>query len=264
MEMGWRPLSTDWLRQAARFWAQAQRRPDGDLLREAMRESWELAAGGVRQSWVAQLSECLITVGHTLAWGHEAVGIARLLETAAAGWLASETSTPELPEGADELSVVRSVPDSWSHRFKMLTYMRWMADDSGGAPMLRTGLNSAAQITTLARFRMGLHELQIEKGRHTGQAEPRSQRLCRLCGMREDEAHVIFECPAYMEARAQFHTLFLSIPEDDEGLDAQMRAFMNPSPGLLYPGFWRDLANFLVSCLDIRNTSLEMVEDREE
>jgi hypothetical protein len=263
-EMGWRPLSTDWLRQAARFWAKALRRPDGDLLREAMRESWELAAGGVRQTWVAELGECLSTVGHTLAWGQEAVGIARALETAAAGWLESETSTPELPEGTDQLSVVRSVPDTWSHRFKMLTYMRWMADDSGGAPMLRTGLNSAAQITTLARFRMGLHELQIEKGRHTGQAEPRSQRLCCLCGMREDEAHVIFECPAYMETRVQFHTLFLSVPEDDKGLDAQMRAFMNPSPGLLYPGFWRDLANFLVSCLDIRNTSLEMVEDREE
>ncbi|KAG1661150.1 hypothetical protein FOA52_002525 [Chlamydomonas sp. UWO 241] len=83
-EVGWRPLSTDWLRQAARFWAKALRRPDGDLLKAAMRESWELAAGGVRESWVAQLSECLSTVGHTLVWGQEAGGIARLLETAAA------------------------------------------------------------------------------------------------------------------------------------------------------------------------------------
>ncbi|KAG1676224.1 hypothetical protein FOA52_006441 [Chlamydomonas sp. UWO 241] len=83
-EVGWRPLSTDWLRQAARFSAKALRRPDGDLLKAAMRESWELAAGGVRESWVAQLSECLSTVGHTLVWGQEAGGIARLLETAAA------------------------------------------------------------------------------------------------------------------------------------------------------------------------------------
>jgi hypothetical protein len=79
--------------------------------------------------------------------------------------------------------------------------------------------------------------VQIEAGRYAGQAEPRSQRLCRLCGTREDESHVIFECPAYIEARTQFNTLFLNVPKDDKGLDAQMRAFMNPSPGLLYPRF---------------------------
>jgi hypothetical protein len=246
-ELGWRPLATDWLRQAARFWTKTMLRPDGDLLKEAMRESWELAAGGVQQCWVAQLSVCLSNTGHTLEWGQEVAGIAQLMETAVAGWLASEMSTPELPEGTDQLSVVRSVPDAWSHRYKMLTYRRWMADDSGSASMLLTGLNCSTQITTLARFRMGLHELQIEAGRYAGQAEPRSQRLCRLCGTREDEAHVIFECPAYIEARTQFNTLFLNVPKDDKGLDAQMRAFMNPSPGLFYPGFWRDLANFLVS-----------------
>jgi hypothetical protein len=72
-----------------------------------------------------------------------------------------------------------------------------------------------------------------------------------LYGTREDEAHVIFECPAYIEARIQSNTRFLSVPKgnDDEGLDAQMRAFMNPSPGRLYPGLWRDpvLREFLAS-----------------
>jgi hypothetical protein len=163
-ELGWRPLATDWLRQAARFWTKTMLRPDGDLLKEAMRESWELAAGGVQQCWVAQLSVCLSNTGHTLEWGQEVAGIAQLMETAVAGWLASEMSTPELPEGTDQLSVVRSVPDAWSHRYKMLTYRRWMADDSGSASMLLTGLNCSTQITTLARFRMGLHEFRLRRG----------------------------------------------------------------------------------------------------
>jgi hypothetical protein len=33
-----------------------------------------------------------------------------------------------------------------------LWHKRGTADDSGGAPKLRTGLNSAAQITKLTRF----------------------------------------------------------------------------------------------------------------
>jgi hypothetical protein len=43
-------------------------RPDGDLLKEAMRESWELAAGGVQQ-WVAQLSVCLSNAGEHAGMG---------------------------------------------------------------------------------------------------------------------------------------------------------------------------------------------------
>jgi len=266
-EVGWRPLAAGWLRHAMRLWDKARRRPDGDLLKEAMRESWGLAAGGGQRCWVAHLSACLSMVGHTLAWGDEeeadwpqAVNITNLLEAATSEWLGSQSRPPALPVGIDQhdTNIVRSVPDTWSSGFKTLTYMRWMAGDTDGLPaMLHSGLNDFTRIATLARFRMGLHELQVESGRHVGQA--RSHRHCHLCSVREDEAHMIFECPLYAAARAAAHPLFADIPVPGAvhggGMDERMNKFMNPRQDLLIPDFWYTLTTFLVTCLKARDTS---------
>jgi hypothetical protein len=130
--------------------------------------------------------------------------------------------------------------------------------------MLHSGLNSFTQITALARFRMGLHELQIEGGRYMGQA--RSHRHCHHCGVREDEAHMIFECPLYESARTTAHALFADIPEPGAaqggGMDERMNKFMNPRQDLLITNFWHTLATFLVTCLKARDTSLEEMEEK--
>jgi len=250
-EAGWRPLATDWLRRATRFWDKARGRPDGDLLKDAMRESWGLAETG-GTCWAARLQVCLSKVGHTLTWDQDPVRINNLLDVATAAWLGAATSTPALPGG----TAVRDVPEEWSRGFKMLTYTRWMAgSDSEPPALLSSGLNSAARIKALARFRMGLHELQIERGRYAvaGQRQRRSQRVCGLCGGLEDEAHLIFECPAYEEARVQAHNLFRCIPRPEEAdLDARMREFMNPRPGQENLRFWREMADFLVACFETR------------
>ncbi|KAG1658388.1 hypothetical protein FOA52_010067 [Chlamydomonas sp. UWO 241] len=130
----------------------------------------------------------------------EPVRITNLLDVATAAWLAAATSTPALPSG----TTVRDVPEEWSRGFKMLTYMQWMAgSDSEPPALLSSGLNSTARITAPARFKMGLHELQMERGRYAvaGQRQRRTQRACCLCGGLEDEAHMVFEFPAYEEAR---------------------------------------------------------------
>jgi hypothetical protein len=206
-------------------------------------------------------------VGHTLAWGDEeeadwpqAVNITNLLEAATSEWLGSQSRPPALPVGIDQhdTNIVRSVPDTWSSGFKTLTYMRWMAGDTDGSPaMLHSGLNDFTRIATLARFRMGLHELQVESGRHVGQA--RSHRHCHLCSVREDEAHMIFECPLYAAARAAAHPLFADIPVPGAvhggGMDERMNKFMNPRQDLFIPDFWYTLTTFLVTCLKARDTS---------
>ncbi|KAG1664410.1 hypothetical protein FOA52_009732 [Chlamydomonas sp. UWO 241] len=74
-----------------------------------------------------------------------------------------QSSPPPLPVGSNQhdTNIVRSLPDTRSAGFKTLTYMRWMAGDTGGLPAtLHLGLNDITRIATLARFRMGLHELQ--------------------------------------------------------------------------------------------------------
>ena len=137
--------------------------------------------------------------------------------------------------------------------------------DSEPPALLSSGLNSTARITALARFRMGLHELQIERGRYAvaGQRQRRSQRVCGLCGGLEDEAHLIFECPAYDEARARAHNLFRCIPRPEAAdLGARMREFMNPRPGQENPRFWHEMADFLIACFETRTACTAIMMGR--
>ena len=62
----------------------------------------------------------------------------------------------------------------------------------------------------LAKFRIGVHELEIEIGRH--QKKTVEDRLCKLCMVSqnfyvEDEYHVLLKCPAYEELRNIYLTL---------------------------------------------------------
>jgi hypothetical protein len=273
METGRLPVAMGWMRQAARFWDKARARPAGDLLRAAMRESWEAAVAaelgdGRADCWAAHLQTCFRQENHILAWDDGPTPVAAVLEAATARWLEAATSLPPLPVAVPAHDAVRSVPASWSLGFKMLTYLRWVAARRTipGAherhELFWFDLNNEKQIRAVATFRMGLHELQIERGRH-GRRQPRDERRCRFCGEREDEAHMIFYCPVYEEARGEAQALFAGVPGPEVGMDIRMQIFLNPRPGM-FPGFWGMMAKFLVTCFDVRATSLIATGEGEE
>ena len=60
----------------------------------------------------------------------------------------------------------------------------------------------------LAQFRMGSHMLGVETGRW--QRLPRAERLCQRCSCNvvDDEAHMIWGCPALIDQRVQHSELF--------------------------------------------------------
>ena len=60
----------------------------------------------------------------------------------------------------------------------------------------------------LAQFRMGSHMLGVETGRW--QRLPRAERLCQRCscGVVDDEAHMVWGCPALVDQRVQHSELF--------------------------------------------------------
>ena len=60
----------------------------------------------------------------------------------------------------------------------------------------------------LAQFSMGSHMLGVETGRW--QRLPRAQRLCQRCscGVVDDEAHMVWGCPALIDQRVQHSELF--------------------------------------------------------
>ena len=58
--------------------------------------------------------------------------------------------------------------------------------------------------SNLAKFRIGVHDLEVERGRHHN--IPIDNRLCKLCSTLnisciEDEYHVLINCPFYEELR---------------------------------------------------------------
>ena len=62
----------------------------------------------------------------------------------------------------------------------------------------------------LTRWRLSCFDLQIETGRYN--RTPREERLCSLCGVVEDEQHVLFRCRAYNSIRTQFFVLLEKNP----------------------------------------------------
>ena len=56
------------------------------------------------------------------------------------------------------------------------------------------------------RFRLGVHDLEIERGRFNRQPLPIEQRVCKQCQtdkvkIVEDEKHLLMQCPAYSSQR---------------------------------------------------------------
>ena len=56
-------------------------------------------------------------------------------------------------------------------------------------------------ISTLCKFRISAHSLEIEKGRYYN--IPGENRVCLLCkaGKVEDELHLFLDCPSIFKAR---------------------------------------------------------------
>ena len=70
---------------------------------------------------------------------------------------------------------------------------------------LNTIMNQKTRVN-LTRFRMGVSDLEIEKGRYKTTPMPREFRFCKLCQSIkiqavEDEKHFLLHCPFYISFR---------------------------------------------------------------
>jgi hypothetical protein len=65
--------------------------------------------------------------------------------------------------------------------------------------------------STLCKFRISAHSLEIEKGRYYN--IPRENRVCLSCkaGKVEDELHLFLDCPSYAHLRQDFFEKIKSI-----------------------------------------------------
>ena len=97
------------------------------------------------------------------------------------------------------------------------TYFRWIADDRHNAQRV-IGLRLPYRVVNrFLRFRTGCHGLPSDVGAHQG--VPRERRFCTLCRQGVgDELHLVFECAALQDLRAQMPGIFLGV--------TTMRGFM--------------------------------------
>ena len=60
------------------------------------------------------------------------------------------------------------------------------------------------------QFKMGSHDLPVERGRFVRPALARHMRFCTCCNTQAvgDERHYVFDCPAFQGIRADYDALF--------------------------------------------------------
>eukprot|EP00884_Botryococcus_braunii_P005149 jgi/Botrbrau1/14635/Bobra.0364s0018.1 len=97
-----------------------------------------------------------------------------------------------------------------SPRVLFCRYQRWFARPPH-VPRRKSALKlhlPNSTLRTFMRFRLGCHDLPIDKGRQQG--IPREQRNCTRCSLElvGDKHHLLFTCPAVQHVRQQFMHLF--------------------------------------------------------
>jgi hypothetical protein len=150
-------------------------------------------------------------------------------------------------EGHLGVCAVRAVPNTLSAGFKGYVYQQWFQSPFVAGQGLPYCVCRRQRVQAIARFVLGSHDLEIERGRAV--RCPRDRRVCRCCDsrVREDEMHLLLECPAYETLRAAAPKLFANL----EGLspDEAMRRVMCGGSDWEH---YNQMGDFLIKAFAIR------------
>ena len=197
------PLQYLWLFRAATLWNSLSAGPGlyADVLSDAVR----LAGLRVR-NWVHGFKHHLAEVGYAFSPSDMRAVDLRMLH---------QVVDQHMQRCWQGLSVSpRTAPSDGA---RLCTYFRWIADDRHNAQRV-IGLRLPYRVVNrFLRFRTGCHGLPSDVGAHQG--VPRERRFCTLCRQGVgDELHLVFECAALQDLRAQMPGIFLGV--------TTMRGFM--------------------------------------
>ena len=251
------PLIFGVLQQTINFWNKSIARPDHDLLKIAILESCCMARSGMRNCWAAHMDRRLRNFGiNILTVTNIKIPMQTIKQLCTEQYFGKTIPPCCFSAG----NVVRSQPDGDRSGFKSLVYHNWFYSPLQNIQdTFWYNLNSYKQISTISRFRMGSHHLNIETDRYGRGYLPRSARLCKCCnsGEREDELHFL-TCPLYQDLRRDFNFNFSDL--DLFGEDDNMRCIVN---GLAWSEprlFWNRFACFLEKCLSARDDCLSLLD----
>lgn len=238
LELRREPLALAVLKSVLGFARRVYERADTDVVKVAMKESFELQARGVTRCWAAHLLRCCAAHDMRAGCFEEVCDVERVEVVTVLTQLHATLVKGSVPGS------VREVPDSDRVGFKVKKYLKWFYDkDAVVTDTFWYHLSRPKDIAAVARFRLGSHNLNVEAKRFIGAHQGRSQRVCECCCEEqvEDELHVL-SCPQYHDLVISHGAVFDRVPPPG-GEDSQVNFLMNRAaqPAL----FWRCFASFL-------------------
>eukprot|EP00884_Botryococcus_braunii_P005867 jgi/Botrbrau1/15281/Bobra.97_1s0007.1 len=196
-------LWSTWILRMARFWNNiAAMRPDS-LHYKVLMHDIRLAIVEGRETFSGTLMQQLKKLGYYIA-DHVRFDRALQIDISQVKDLLDRKSDMIW----DDLDI--SPRTCASPRALFCRYLRWFARPPH-VPRRKSALKlhlPNCTLRTFMQFRLGCHDLPIDKGRQQG--IPRDQRICTRCSLElvGDEHHLLFTCPAVQHVRQQFMHLF--------------------------------------------------------
>jgi hypothetical protein len=176
--------------KSIKFWLKLLSLPDDSLLKSCYLMLLNQCNSG-RVNWASKIKEVLYMFGFGYIWEQQGLAIdndfleqfkSRLLDCDSQLWSMRMTNLPKLRT----LSLYKEElkAEKYLHLFIPRRLRR-----------------------SLAKFRIGNHDLEIERGRHRN--VPVNERYCKLCLSKdllviEDEYHVLLKCPSYNDLRSVY------------------------------------------------------------
>lgn len=228
------PVMHAWCKRLIGWWNRTVVREDEqDLVLLALKDSISDLGAHARVCWGKAFMRMVCSVDPALAQAvssFEVIDCGAFLQSLSDKWHAHTWGEWQiLPEHATNL---RSVDDKDRGAFKLATYRHYVCTEMlGKGEGFTPHVHLPAQIKILASFRLGSHDLNIERQRHAGVV--RSRRWCTCCALRvrEDELHIL-ECPAYSALRSQYSDLPFPAGQATE---SDLRRLLNPDDNTKWP-----------------------------
>ena len=214
-EVGRFSLKSRIYRNVLQFWLHLKALPDDHTAKQCLYISKNLALSN-DQSYMNSISTLLMKYNHTTS---ASFSITNKNPNSLKQYVSTLFSNIEKDPKAHQMKLIKM-------NTKLIFYSKFI-NNINGSDCYDLAKNMRHR-RTLAKFRVGNHNLQIEKGRHTKPLTPRELRSCECYHSKnvEDECHFFFDCVSCADLR---NNLFCDIREYCESfknlLDEDLIAF---------------------------------------
>ena len=276
-EFGQKPFHFYWWRSTIKFWNCNIGACNSNLFKAVMRSDITLAEIGCNDCWTSEVRSAIRTLPRTVhrhveeAEGNLMAGVLIDWEGIDDCLAESYTSLWKLFDG---VQCYRTVDAPMR---KSLTYAKCFKSEvkegSGTKCVFSkcqkfyNGGFTPNDVSRIARFRLGSHNLQVERGRFAG--VPWNDRCCSRCDSDfldslpcpvDDEHHMLFDCQAFNHLRDE--AISLMMVNSDLLDDFSVRDFLKGDERIVYR-FISDCMNFVDDSVAVAGTEAEQPSQAE-